>query len=228
MDRSVWLKRALAWSLVAGGALLQGLLLVRFAGNAMAAHITDPATFGGRWWHGGEPFLAFAGYGLVLVASFLLARAWTRVVRPPRRSRKRSRPEEASDEEAEEAVAIEMPAFLRPKTRRTRPGAAGLAGWTAVGLSIAAAGVALGVVESLQMYEVLRMHAGDPSVLRRNSTVWILRLMRYFAPAVMAAGAAVVAVAWSVYWPLPPAREVIVGREKASTGRARPEWQTVE
>lgn len=227
MDRSPWLKRALAWSLVAGGALVQGLLLVRFAGNAMAAHISDPDTFGGRWWHGGEPFLAFAGYGLVLVASFLLARAWTRVVRPPRRSGKRSRPE-ASDEEPEEAVAIEMPAFLRPKTRRTRPGAAALAGWTTVGLSVAAAGVALGVVESLQMYEVLRMHAGDPAVLRRNSTVWILRLMRYFAPAIMAAGAAAVAVTWSVYWPLPPAREVVVGQAEPVSGRQKPEWQTVD
>lgn len=225
----MWLRRALAWTPVAGGLLVQGLLLVRFAGDAMSAHVTDPQTFGGRWWHGNEPLFAFAGYGLVLVASFLLARAWTRVARPPRRSRRpEGRDDDAPGDEGEGAVAIEMPSFLRPKTRRTRPGAAGLVGWSVVGVSVAAAGAALGVLESLQMYEVLRLNAGDPSALRRDSTVWILRLMRYFAPAALAAGAAAVAVAWGVYWPLPPAREVVVGPAAQAAQANGPEWQTVE
>lgn len=224
----MWLRRALVWTLVAGGALVQGLLLVRFAGDAMSAHIADPQTFGGRWWHGNEPLFAFAGYGLVLVSSFLLARAWTRVARPPRRSRKLDARDDDAPDDEDAAVAIEMPSFLRPKTRRTRPGAAGLVGWSVVGVSVAAAGAALGVVESLQMYEVLRLNAGDPSALRRDSTVWILRLMRYFAPAVLAAGAAAVAVAWGIYWPLPPAREVVVGKAAQTAPAGRAEWQTVD
>lgn len=230
MDRWARLRRAVVWTLVAGGLLVQGLLLVRFAADATVAFLRDPDAYAGRWWHQvAEPTHAFVGYALVVVAAALLARAWTRVVRRPRSVRVRREPGEA-DGGGEGAVAIEMPAFLRPKTRRTRPGAGALAAWTAVGVALVVAGAVLGVFESLQLHAVASRFAGDASVLSRNSTVWILRLMLYFAPALLAVGGAVVASAWAAYWPLPPAREVVVGQKQKArdAGPARPEWQTVD
>lgn len=225
----MWLGRALTMTLVAGALLVQGLLLVRFAADTLTAFLLDPDTHRGRWWHHDEPVFAFAGYLVLVVAAFLLARAWTRVVRPPREVAREAlggTDGGGGDDGEDEAVAIEMPSFLRPKTRRRRPGAAALAAWTLLGVLLVAAGATLGVVEAVQMWVVATSNAGDASALARNSTVWILRLMQYVAPALLVAGAAVAGAAWSVYWPLPPAREVVAGPKQKAAAKA--EWQTVE
>lgn len=224
----MWLKRALAMTLVAGALLVQGLLLVRFAAATLIAFLRDPDTHRGRWWHHDEPVFAFAGYLVLVVAAFLLARAWTRVARPPREPARKAEGGTDGGGGDDGAVAIEMPSFLRPKTRRRRPGGAALVAWTLVGLLLVAAGATLGVVEAVQMWEVAATNAGDASALARDSTVWILRFMQYVAPAVLVAGAAVVGVAWGAYWPLPPAREVVVGQKQKTPTAANAEWNSID
>lgn len=211
-----------------GGVLVQGWLLVRFSSAGMTAFILDAGQYRGRWWHQNEPLFAIAGFVVLVLATFLLALAWTRALRTPP-----VRPESAKvadGEDGDEAAAsIDLPAFLRPKTRRVRRGAGTLTGLTLLSVLVLALGVGLGVFEAFQMYTVLQNNQGNAAALQRNSTVWILRLMHWIAPAVASLGAVLLGFTWGRFWPLQPAEVVVIGEAKQpATARSGAEWQTFD
>ncbi len=225
------MRRAVTWTLLFSGILVQGWMLVRFSSAGMAAFIRDPATFSGRWWHQNEPLFAMAGYATIAILTFLLALAWTKALRAAPAKADATKEEEDDSESSEVEAPINLPAFLRPKTRMVRRGGGRLVGLTLLSVLILGGGIALGIFEALQMYKVLQNNQGVPAVLQRNSTVWILRLMHWVAPAVLSFGAVLFGFTWGRFWPLPPAEEVVVGapaKQVQSATPSGPDWQTFD